>query len=528
MLNIWPNIPWLRWRPELPEEGPPSLRIAPESKLGAWPGALGLAVPDHPPDAGTDAVLDGTVRPADGGGNPFGFGNGQRMPVDPFVRDRGLLLPRSTPLLFPNMAESGLLGLGLRSLGGEPQPNTYAPGFRTDVNGSGTDSIDATSPVGNPSIDPTLPADVVHSETPPVYDTTYFPQRPQDQAHEAPDQIVQSYADAGSRPITAFDGPNFSPMLAPTNARVARDSHSGTSGTFDPRFIVPVQTPPPIRTPPPVARPSPAPQPQPQPPQPGIRHNQGPALETTPLPRSTIPQQPAPAGSLPRPPSATEPPPNAAGPAAAAAKQRLDAPRPVHPLPRTAEAWDKIVKERAQDAPGGQYEGSDGLETSIGVRINPLLPEPAAGRDYLPTQEHLRNAYKGELELANRITRALKDEIIVHYGMRAGLRGPDVVSVSPDGDVTVWDSKWRGSPRSIGDSAAAHQARGSLNIALSRVRDEIDRAVKSGRLPPEVAKKAVENAKKGNLFINTIGTGNAHGSVVRCVRNEEIADCWSN
>jgi hypothetical protein len=46
MLNIWPNIPWLRWRPELPEEGPPSLRIAPESKLGAWAEMLHAAPSD--------------------------------------------------------------------------------------------------------------------------------------------------------------------------------------------------------------------------------------------------------------------------------------------------------------------------------------------------------------------------------------------------------------------------------------------------------------------------------------------------
>ena len=122
----------------------------------------------------------------------------------------------------------------------------------------------------------------------------------------------------------------------------------------------------------------------------------------------------------------------------------------------------------------------------------------------------------------------LPDEIVWRYGMGPGRRGPDIISVSPDGEISVWDSKWRSSPQSIGDGAAAHQSTRSLWIALNEMREQIDAAVKSGRIAGETATKAKANAKEGNLFINTVGTGEAHGAVVRCVRKEKYGDCWSN
>jgi hypothetical protein len=59
----------------------------------------------------------------------------------------------------------------------------------------------------------------------------------------------------------------------------------------------------------------------------------------------------------------------------------------------------------------------------------------------------------------------------------------------------------------------------SLVRASYVVRKEIQLAVASGRLPPEVGAKALENATKGDFLVITVGTGNAHGGVVRSVQN---------
>lgn len=118
---------------------------------------------------------------------------------------------------------------------------------------------------------------------------------------------------------------------------------------------------------------------------------------------------------------------------------------------------------------------------------------------------------------------------ILHYGMRAGLHGPDVISANTkDGGITVWDSKARGWPKSIGTSTGAHQGSDSLRLAWDRVKDEVRLAVESGRIPPEAAQKALENAEKGNFLINTIGTDKAHGGVVMRVQNGTFSDDWSD
>jgi hypothetical protein len=158
----------------------------------------------------------------------------------------------------------------------------------------------------------------------------------------------------------------------------------------------------------------------------------------------------------------------------------------------------------------------------VGIFVDRRLPPPAAGWKYNPPPGHLRSGYVGELKLANRIVSALKDEIVVHYGMPAGLRGPDIISVGPDGTISVWDSKWRTGQSLI--SRGGHATEESLTRAWHAVRDQIQLAVKSGRLPPEVGAKATANAIKGDFLVITVGTGNAHGGVVRPVQNGKYVE----
>ena len=507
MLDFWSHIPWLRSRSELHEEAAPGLPVGQVVGPGMFSGALGLPVLASAPDANVAAVLDGVTLPAAGNANPFHFSNDQRLLPTRFAGDRGLLLPRFAPPLFPHRESSGLLGLELQELGGELQPDAYLPSVRMGGVGSIPDHIDTT-----PLLD----------------DPTNFPWLPQDRVREAPDQIVRTDAAGESKPVSVFDRLNFNPVFPRADVGIDRNIFSTNDGAFDPRFITPVQGQVPVRPPPNIPRPSPSP-PQPSP---GLRHNNppGPPPNALPSAPSAPSPQATPRGALSRPSSGAEPPPNTAGPAAAAEQrsERLQPERPPHPLPRAAEAWQGIAKAIYEDAPGNQYEGTDGIETAVGIRLNPRLPLPAAGVDYDPVHPHLRRAFMGELQLGNRIVGALPEEIVLHYGMPAGLHGPDVSSLNTEGDVSLWDSKFRSSPRSIGGGMAAHQSRISLDAALSVVEEQIMNAVAAGRIPPELGNKALENVRNGNVFINTVGTGSAHGAVVRCVRNKEFVDCWSN
>jgi hypothetical protein len=189
------------------------------------------------------------------------------------------------------------------------------------------------------------------------------------------------------------------------------------------------------------------------------------------------------------------------------------------------EAWPRIAKVLNEDAPDPTYDKSNGQETGVGTFVDRRLPAPAAGWKYNPPPGHLRSGYVGELKLANRIVTALEDEVVVHYGMPAGRRGPDVISVDPDGRISVWDSKWRTGPRLI--SSGAHQSELSLKQAWTDVRTQIELAVEAGRLSPEAGARALENATKGNFSIITVGTGNAHGGVVRPVQAGKYSDTRS-
>jgi hypothetical protein len=188
--------------------------------------------------------------------------------------------------------------------------------------------------------------------------------------------------------------------------------------------------------------------------------------------------------------------------------------------------WNGIAKVINKNAPDPRYNKSNGRETGAGVFVDRRLPEPAAGWKYNPPPGHLRSGYIGELELANRIVTTLKDEVVVHYGMPAGMRGPDVVSVAADGTISVWDSKWRMGPRLI--SRGGHQSDSSLDHVWKKVRAEIKLAVESGRLPPDTAAKALENAANGNFLVITVGTGNAHGGIVKSVEGGKYPLSGSN
>ncbi|WP_428682120.1 hypothetical protein [Reyranella sp.] len=244
-----------------------------------------------------------------------------------------------------------------------------------------------------------------------------------------------------------------------------------------------------------------------QQPAPGIGHNRPPVAPGLPQAienlRRWFPPSPQPSG--------TQSAPDTAG-AAAAAEQK--------PSPQSPSDW---LDERAQLAKRDEYVGPNGIDTAIGIKLDPRVGEPAAGRDYLPDNENHRKGLRGEFGLANDIARHFPDHTVIDFGRKAGQRGPDVISVDRNGEIHFWDSKWRGSDTSIGPSGRAHQTPRSLGAALQHAEDTINAAMKNGRLSPEAGARALENLANRNVTIVTVGTGSARNGVVERIAGSERA-----
>jgi hypothetical protein len=559
MFNFRPYFPWLRFHTGPAEDDPPGFHFNPEATPGAQPHTFSLATPADMSDANsriaTDEDFGGAVGPRVGVGDPLDPFNGQgAASTSP---DGGLHTPNFPSPPFPSMAEPSSFGLGLHDFGGQVQRDTSVPGFRVqppdDPPGlrawppgfrMATGDVDPNAlpeerglrsfgyTPGGFAVGEAMPRgnSQVYSVTPPLYDPVYFPEPPPDRIKQALDEIARIYGLRRFRPTSLVNRPTTSIGSKLANGETGDDKSSTATDVFDPRYILPVQgggggarPPLPIRTPP-----IQSPQGQPSPATRGIGDNKGPPLG--PPPSSSTSSPPAassPAQGAPplRAPTRVEPQPSPAGPAAAAEQRSKTSPQP-HPNPRVEAVWDRIAKVLNEDAPDPKHDKSSGRATGVGVFVDRRLPKPAAGWKYNPPPGHLRSGYIGELKLANRIVTALKDEVVVHYGMPAGMRGPDVISVAPDGTISVWDSKWRTGPRLI--SRGGHQSDSSLDHVWKKVRAEIELAAESGRLPPDIGAKALENAANGNFLVITVGTGNAHGGVVRSVQGGKYAASGSN
>ncbi len=164
---------------------------------------------------------------------------------------------------------------------------------------------------------------------------------------------------------------------------------------------------------------------------------------------------------------------------------------------------------------GDHYTGADRVQTAVGVPLNPRLGAPDAGFDYNPNQQNIRKGFMGELELANRILHALPDDVVVHYGNRAGRQGPDVVSISPSGTVRIFDSKYRSQERAV--SPSMQGLKGEVGHYAEDVVASIGRAESEGRLTPDRAQAARDAMKNGRVTIHTVGTGNLWGGIVEQV-----------
>jgi hypothetical protein len=511
-----------------PADDPPGLRVAADGSVrNGSPNDPNLWSLGHDPHTGVTpptGTSSDALRPFADGSNLFDLLGQQRSNTDPIPSfDGGSLPPHATSLLFPRMTEPRFSWSDLLDDGGELHagPDGPSPGFRVepstdesstsripgdvsvgddpsshfDVSSFGYDPIaDVASSIDARTAGGILPVGI-DPETYPPSDPTHFPAPPRDPVQEALDQIARIYRidwqGSDGRPTAFRDG------------KSANGPTAAVGDAFDPRYIVPTGGGP-VRPPP------------------GPGHNGGPPLR--PDSTSRIPTQSSRAAPSQANPPAQQPPDSSAAAGAAAAgaaatEQRNEAAPPDPEAPEKLEAWQRIVRVRGEEVPDNQYLGPRGRNTSAGVRLNPKLPEPAAGWGYRPAQRHLRDGYRGELQLANRIIAALPNEIVIHYGMPAGRQGPDVISISPSGMISVWDSKWRTGLRSIGPSQRAHQSSTSLDDLYWEVLRHIRMATRSGHLPPDVSASAMKNIIARNFDIYTIGTGNAHSGVAQSVRD---------
>jgi hypothetical protein len=175
----------------------------------------------------------------------------------------------------------------------------------------------------------------------------------------------------------------------------------------------------------------------------------------------------------------------------------------------------RAVREMpGQPAPAGQYSGPGGIDTAVNIRVAPGFPAPKGGYAYDPDYLRHWRGYRGELELKNRIEKAVPYEKFVHYGNPAGDQGPDVLTIGPDGRFMEWDSRWRMATRRLGPSMAS-----SATLKYDDTAIYVWNAIRSRAVAPEAGAKALQELKDGNYNICTVGTGNAYDGYFESVRN---------
>ncbi len=166
-----------------------------------------------------------------------------------------------------------------------------------------------------------------------------------------------------------------------------------------------------------------------------------------------------------------------------------------------------------QPAPPVHYDGRGGIETATGIRVAPGFPSPKGGYDYSPDYLRHLNGFKGELELKNRIEKAVPYEKFVHYGNPAGDHGPDVLTIGPDVRLMEWDSKSRTGARRVGPAMAS---KATLKYQLAQ--EYVWSAMRARAVTPDAAVQALKELNDGNYNICTVGTGNAYDGYFEAVR----------
>lgn len=166
-----------------------------------------------------------------------------------------------------------------------------------------------------------------------------------------------------------------------------------------------------------------------------------------------------------------------------------------------------------QPAPSVHYPGPGAIDTAVNVRVAPGFPAPKGGYAYDPDYSRHWNGYRGELELKNRIEKAVPYEQFVHYGNPAGEHGPDVLTIGPDDYLMEWNSKSRTASRRVGPSMASKPT-----LKYKQAHEYVWSAMRAGAVNPDAGVKALQELDRGNYNTCTVGTGNAYDGYFQAVR----------
>ncbi|MBB3966757.1 hemagglutinin repeat-containing protein [Rhizobium metallidurans] len=158
------------------------------------------------------------------------------------------------------------------------------------------------------------------------------------------------------------------------------------------------------------------------------------------------------------------------------------------------------------------------LRTVNGKSLNPKLPDPAAGYDYVPktisspnpniANSHV-NGFNAEIDLANQIA-DLPGQQVIRYGDAIGTHGADVISVDVNtGEVFLWDSKFRNAFRPNKSSPTFKPG----STALSKALAQAERTISSSNLSSQVRQTAMKNLTDGQFVANTVGTASVKNLV---------------
>jgi hypothetical protein len=184
---------------------------------------------------------------------------------------------------------------------------------------------------------------------------------------------------------------------------------------------------------------------------------------------------------------------------------------------RTERSDAEIAAARARHTALTEQFRTEG-RVILGVAIDPRLPLPEAGPGYAPkrlsdsseahAQSHI-NGYITELRLANAVVQEFPGQSVIRYGNKAGVQHADVISVTADGSVTLWDAKFRSN-----GSAPSHSETFTEPGRRQAAIDDAIAFLQSGPhgLPKEVAEAAIANLQAGTYDTITAHTGQAGSS----------------
>jgi len=124
--------------------------------------------------------------------------------------------------------------------------------------------------------------------------------------------------------------------------------------------------------------------------------------------------------------------------------------------------------------------------------------------------------FDGEVRLAKAVQDKVPDQAVVSYGNGPGTRGADVVSVDPDGNVTLSDNRVRNDTRGLRNSTA---------LKSDEARDNAIAEIKASSLPDDIKQTAMENVRLGNYRGITAGDGTgAKNSIIVDYKGGKMVD----